>query len=165
MKIIPCSKQVRMEVCVMEINQLLKNLSWNMPEKIQQEAMEELINILDDNIEILIQPLIDKSCWENAAKVIKEIGYPGNKNAIKGLIEWLQDMNWPGAVIASETLYSIGFHIIYPSIQNAVNYAISEYDIMWLENIRHLIISMDCSKSSIEYKHLINLFSNISFDD
>jgi hypothetical protein len=48
-----------------------------------------------------------KALWENEAGILKNIGYPKNKYTIPGLLEWLQDLNWPGALISMEALIAI----------------------------------------------------------
>ena len=123
-----------------EINSLISNLKWDYSTEVQQEAIEKLIQIDEKYISLLIQP-IDKNHWENAALVLKKIGYPRNKIAIPGLLEWLKDLNWPGAWTVLETLQSIDIEVLLPHIKNAINEATEENDEMWLMAIKELVIN------------------------
>ncbi|WP_312648924.1 DUF5071 domain-containing protein [Aminipila sp.] len=123
-----------------DIDTLLQKLSWDKDTNIQQKAVKELIEIDEKDIFKLIQPK-DKNHWDNAALVLKQIGYPRNKSAIPGLIEWLQDMNWPGAWTALETLQAIDIPILIPYIENALKKALQEDDEMWLMGLKELVIN------------------------
>lgn len=58
------------------INEMIKKLHWNVPQEEQQEAKKYILeNIRDDQIYLLIQPL-NKSYWDNAALLLKELGFP-----------------------------------------------------------------------------------------
>lgn len=123
-----------------EINSLISNLKWDNSTEVQQEAIEKLIQIDEKYIGLLIQP-IDKKHWENAALVLKKIGYPRNKLAIPGLLEWLKDLNWPGAWTVLETLQSIDIEVLLPHIKNAINEATEKNDEMWLMALKELVIN------------------------
>lgn len=83
-----------------DIQKLIEDLSWDNPKDVVDKAINQLLKIDDEQVTLLLQP-VNKSCWENAAKVLQMIGYPRNKLALPGLIEWLRDMNWPGAQISN----------------------------------------------------------------
>jgi hypothetical protein len=123
-----------------DINVLIGNLSWDTNSDIQQKAIEKLSIINEKYINMLIRP-VDKRFWENAALVLKKIGYPRNELAIPGLLEWLQDMNWPGAWIALETLQDIDILALLPYIENALKKAVAEDDEMWIMAIKELAIN------------------------
>lgn len=89
-----------------DIYLLIKKIDWNNPEYEINEAFNKLILIPDDDLSLLIMPMMDKMCWYNSARVLKEIGFPRVKNVIPELLVWLQDMNWPGAEIIAELLLS-----------------------------------------------------------
>lgn len=121
-----------------DIDTLLQKLSWDKDTNTQQKAIQELIQMDEKDILKLIQ-LKDKKHWNNAALVLKQIGYPGNKLAIPRLIEWLKDMNWPGAWTALETLLVIDNSILLPYIENALEKALQENDEMWLMGLKELV--------------------------
>ncbi|MCI9279549.1 MAG: DUF5071 domain-containing protein [Bacilli bacterium] len=78
--------------------ELLKQLSWNTPKEVQEEAIKKLEKL--KNLTPLFQPTTkecNKNVWDNCAKIIisktdaELIPYMDN------MFEWLQDMNWPGS--------------------------------------------------------------------
>ncbi|MDP4145461.1 MAG: DUF5071 domain-containing protein [Bacillota bacterium] len=89
-----------------EIHELIKNLKWSTSENLRNDAVKRLTNIEESELHMLLQP-ISKSYWENAAIVLKKIGYPRVKSVIPGLLEWIQDINWPGAQHIIEVLATV----------------------------------------------------------
>jgi hypothetical protein len=94
-----------------EIKEHIGNLSWDMPQYIRDYAVNQLVNINDKEIHLLLQP-ISKSHWEGAALALKKIGYPRVKGIIPGLLEWIQDMNCPGAQEIVDLLVTIDAEIV-----------------------------------------------------
>jgi hypothetical protein len=92
---------------IAEINRLIDDISWGVPDNVRQAAMHRLVSIDDDQISMLILPR-EKSYWESAAKVLKNIGYPRVRQVLPEILEWLQDLNWPGATEVAEFLLTIG---------------------------------------------------------
>ena len=120
------------------LKQELANLSWNMPDSIQQEAIERLVSIDDEDMPQLLQP-ISKFCWENAAKVIRKIGYPRINPITSGLLEWIADMNWPGAWIIMEILEEGEPKNLVKSIEEAIIKAYGDEDDMWMTSLKNLV--------------------------
>ncbi|NEW06864.1 DUF5071 domain-containing protein [Paenibacillus sp. SYP-B3998] len=89
-----------------DLNQLLSYLRWDTSPDQLQFAKEQLKQLQDKELKLLVQP-IDKMHWDNAAELLIEIGYPRVKYILSGLLEWIMDMNWPGASKISELLISI----------------------------------------------------------
>lgn len=81
----------------MEDNQaLIQKLDWDTSEGEQAEAIQKLQDIQDAELHLLLQPL-GKEYWDGAAEVIVKLGYPRVKPILPGLLEWIQDTNWPGS--------------------------------------------------------------------
>lgn len=140
-----------------EVEELIKALKWDAPDSEQKTAFERLIYIESGLVQMLLQP-INKDYWENAAKLLRLIEYPRNKLAIPGLIEWLQDMNWPGAIEAKETLMQIEKNILIPYIEEALLKAKQQDDTVWIVWIKELIYELHITENdfsnSINYKIL-----------
>ena len=119
------------------IKELMLQLNWNNTEEIQELAIKSLAQLDDLDLTILLQPALPygKDYWENSAKVLFIIGYPKIKNIIPGLFEWLQDMNWPGALIVKELLLHLPIDVLKYNYECTVNYAISTNDEEWLLNL------------------------------
>lgn|GEM_PF-488795 len=124
-----------------DLDELVGNLSWDMPLQTQKEAMHRLAGIDDDRMQLLIRPG-DKSCWENAARILRNIGYPRNHKVIPGLMAWLQDMNWPGAEIVMEILESIDRKTLIPYIEDSLEKVADDDDFLWITAIKELVTGL-----------------------
>jgi hypothetical protein len=112
-----------------ELNEYIKNLNSEEPQYLQDYAISRLINIEDSKLHLLLQP-ISKSHWKNAATVLKEIGYPRVKAIIPGLLQWIQDINWPGAQEIVDLLVTIDDKIV-PYVKQALKSGDGIW-IMWI---------------------------------
>ncbi|MBL8018661.1 MAG: DUF5071 domain-containing protein [Leptospirales bacterium] len=109
------------------------------PELIQKAAIMELSQKLrDDDLPKLLQPLT-KAHWENAAQVLKLIGFPRIKRIEDGLVRWLRDINWPGARTVRTILLTLRDEEFVPLISRNLLLALSENDLDWLEPLQSLI--------------------------
>ena len=83
---------------MVDITEILDMLDWHMPTEIQTEGISLARNI--ETITPFIQPLTpqhNKNVWENCAVIISERSDEEIKPHLPEVLEWLQDMNWPGA--------------------------------------------------------------------
>jgi hypothetical protein len=117
----------------MDMN-IFKNLSWNASLDSQMEAINEIVSMTNLNPNDLIQP-IGKEYWENAARVLSLIGYPRIEEVIPDLFNWLQDLNWPGALIIKELLKSLSKDVVIQHLEYAASKALSIDDSTWLSNL------------------------------
>jgi hypothetical protein len=113
---------------------IFKNLSWNAPLDSQREAINKVASMFNLNPNVLIQPL-GKEYWQNAARALSLMGYPRIEKAIPGLFNWLQDLNWPGALIVMELLKSLPKDVIIRHLECAASEAFSIGDDIWLNNL------------------------------
>lgn len=86
----------------MNIEEMLNSITWASEEE-KEVVIEKLISVEDNQISALI-----KYNDENAAEVLKRIGWPRIRNTIPQLLEWLQDINRPGSLIIANLFVSIG---------------------------------------------------------
>ena len=83
---------------MVDITEIMDMLDWHMPSEIQLEGISLARNI--ETIIPFIQPLTpkhNKNVWDNCAVIIAEKNDEKIKPHLAELLEWLQDMNWPGA--------------------------------------------------------------------
>ncbi len=120
------------------IKNLLNNLSWNKPKSIQEDAIKQLLGIEKNKLVELVQPN-GKDCWLNAAIVLKKIGYPDIEDIVFDLLEWLKDLNWPGAIEIKELLCTIPQEKLIIYIEDAILKAVQANDSIWLYWIKDLI--------------------------
>ena len=59
-----------------DIEQLLRQLHWNTPNDDLELAKIKLRELQEHELVVLVQPMLDKSLWDNAAELLVEIGYP-----------------------------------------------------------------------------------------
>ena len=81
-----------------DITEIMDMLDWHMPSEIQSKGISLARNT--ETIIPFIQPLTpkhNKNVWENCAVIIAEKSDESLKPYLVELLEWLQDMNWPGA--------------------------------------------------------------------
>jgi hypothetical protein len=94
-----------------EIYEYINNLDSAAPQYLQDYAISMLVNLEESKLPLLLQTM-SKSYWRNAAIVLKKIGYPRVKSVIPELLEWIRDMNWPGAEEIAELLATVDEEII-----------------------------------------------------
>lgn len=83
---------------MVDITEILDMLDWHMPSEIQSKGISLARNT--ETIIPFIQPLTpkhNKNVWENCAVIISERSDEEIKPHLPEMLEWLQDMNWPGA--------------------------------------------------------------------
>lgn len=130
---------------------IFTNLNCNASLDSQRIAINELALMSNLDPKTLLQPL-GKEYWENAAIVLLKIGYPKVEVVIPGLFVWLQDMNWPGAMIVFEILESLPKNVIVPYLERAVSEALSMNDEIWIENMSSFLKHFDLRESDFKSK-------------
>lgn len=133
-----------------DIEELVKNLNWGNPEHIQQSAIGKLLEVNEEEAVLLAKQskeICSKSCWYNAANILQEIGYPRNRFAILYLMEWFQDLNWPGVATVVELLNRIYENVLVSNIKVAMGKALKDKDEMWAYGLIYLIGELSISQS------------------
>lgn len=83
---------------MVDVKEIMDMLDWHMPIEIQYKGISLAKNI--KTCIPFIQPLTprhNKNVWENCAIIIAEKSDEELKPHLIELLQWLQDMNWPGA--------------------------------------------------------------------
>lgn len=136
------------------------NLNWLLPEDVQKEAMENLIQIPPDKVDMII-PKYGQECWQNSVSVLKQIGYPRNKKALPKLARLLQDRNDPGSLDAIEIFRDLGKKISIPYIESECEEALNENDYSWLEHLEYACDSLNIGKEDFNnpstYEQMLEL--------
>ena len=88
-----------------DVDKIMAMLDWNESIETQQQGIELAKNI--NSINVFIQPLhqgCSKNVWDNCAIILAdksdEVLSPYSIN----LLEWIEDINWPGAMTILERL-------------------------------------------------------------
>lgn len=94
------------------------------------------------NIYPFIQPIVAgrncKSVWEPCAKVIALKSDEELDDYMYLLLEWLRDMNWPGAEIIFDRLFRIPLTKIQGEIAFSIHRAKRDNDEIWLNTLEAL---------------------------
>lgn len=125
------------------INEIYKLLNWQSSVDEQVKGIRLARNL--DDLSLLILPYANgesKGLWENCAKALSEISDDRLEKYLPSLLEWLQDLNWPGALIILDRLKVFnGKKLKKPYIER-VTYASnlnSEEGQMWLDYLSELL--------------------------
>lgn len=124
-----------------KMNEVLKMLDWNNPQKIQNKGIKLASEILDLNI--LIQPndeLFNKNICDNCAIILRDKTDDEIQPYLNQLLEWLQDLNWPGAMIIKERLANYkNTKELISAINVCTDHAFAANDFIWLDNLNSIL--------------------------
>lgn len=89
------------------------------------------------NLFPFIQPVIvpagkSKSIWEPCAKIVAMRSDEEFEPFLFVLLEWMQDLNWPGALIIYNRLIQIPYHTIENALEHSRQVASQRNDRYWL---------------------------------
>ena len=108
----------------------IEKLSWSNTIDEQEKAVSELANSRDIDLKELIMPFGKKDCWANCAKVICARSDKEIIEVALEMFEWLQDLNWPGAMDIVSRLKKLPTDVLRRSYQVSLDKAKNDAD--WL---------------------------------
>ena len=124
-----------------DITDILDMLDWHMPSETQKKGI-----FLAGNLETIvpflqpITPEYNKNVWDNCAVIIAEKSDEELKPHLVQLLEWLQDLNWPGAFCILDRLQK---YADKEAIRSAINVCIEKakqcIDEVWETNLSLLL--------------------------
>lgn len=123
-----------------DINTIYNMLSWEKSHEIQLEGIRLAREI--DDLSLLIQPPANPSVWETCAEILREKTDFELEPYLKSLLEWLQDLNWPGALIILERLKIFSGEKLKKPFMDCFTYANNlnnEEGLMWLGYLSELL--------------------------
>lgn len=95
-----------------------------------------------DNLAFLIQPPACPSVWECCAEILARKPDVVLEPYLGDLLKWLQDLNWPGAVVILDRLKTFSGEKLKNPFVCSFNYAVnsnSEEDQMWISYLALLL--------------------------
>ena len=123
---------------MIDIDYIMDLMDWNRSENDQAKGLELAKNV--HNFNVFLQPCSkkhNKNVWDNCAKVLSQKTDKELMPYLTKLFEWLQDLNWPGALIILDRLnhyrYSVAFN---PSYAECMKRAVLLEDEIWEENLK-----------------------------
>jgi hypothetical protein len=123
------------------IDELFAMLSWNSTEEIQKIGLAEARKV--KHLSVLLQPIESKSVWENCAKVFVEKSDLELERYLVDLFKWLQDMNWPGAVLIYDRLKELPKDLVQFAYKVSLDQATCTGDEDWKETLIEFMKEID----------------------
>ena len=115
------------------LNEIFSFIHWNSDRVRQKEGIEMAKSISD--ISFFIQPGTNKAIWENCAVILQSRSDSELSPYLSKLLEWTQDINWPGAQIIYDRLRLIPASIIVEQLKVCVTRATSASNQEWLAQL------------------------------
>lgn len=115
-------------------------LNWKNSPETQLEGISLAKKI--NNLSLFIQPSAPPSAWEHCASILFEKSDFELEPYLDELLEWLQDINRPGAMIILERLKKFSGEALKSSLENAVlksEKMPTEDGLMWLDYLSELL--------------------------
>ena len=123
-----------------DIDTIMHLFAWNNSEEEQAEGLKQAREV--KCISAFFQPLneeFNKNVWDNCAKTLCERTDSELKRYLLHMFEWLQDLNWPGAVLILERLRLYKREIYFEAVlRSCKDTARATDDTVWLENLNEL---------------------------
>ena len=132
----------------MDIDSILDLLSADKSHELQYKGIQlaERVNCIN----VFIQPRgkkNNKNVWNNCALILNNRTDVELEPYIMDLLEWIADMNWPGANIIYNRLTKYGdYSWLEFCIKNSLKIANALSDEQWVDNLEALLIH--CSRST-----------------
>ena len=121
-----------------DINKIYMMLNWKNPIDTQLEGIRLASQI--NNLSLLIQPPAEPSVWEQCAKILFQKKDSELKPYLTDLLEWLQDLNWPGAIFIYDRLLKFSdADSLYCAANECVEKARKKSDETWEYNLNMLM--------------------------
>lgn len=108
--------------------------SWNSSE-VQQEAIEAINAVVSRDAGILMDVIYmseDKYEWANRARIVCIQNDKALERYVPRMLEWLKDINWPGAELMYERLEKMQGRYVDRDIENAIRWAKEDRHDRWL---------------------------------
>ncbi len=125
---------------MVDINKIYKMLNWENPPEVQLEGIRLAQEIKD--LSLLIKPHADPSVWECCSNILYEKSDEELEPYLDGLLEWLQDLNWPGALTITERLKTLKSNKLKDSLEQAIvksNKMPKDECLMWIDYLSELL--------------------------
>lgn len=126
-----------------DIDKIYQMLNWQSRFGDQLQGIKLARNLED--LSLLILPFVNgerKDIWENCARALYEIPDDRLEDYLPSLLEWLQDLNWPGALIILDRLKKFsGARMKKPFIESvtSANSLNNEEGLRWLDYLSELL--------------------------
>jgi len=104
-------------------------------------ALGELLAASEDELGYLFFPPV-KALWKPAAEILSKVGFPRLETRIPRLLEWFQDLNWPGIDTVIDLLRKAPQDRLLEQLESAASAAHAEEDEQWLGGLKRLALAL-----------------------
>ena len=142
-----------------DIDTLFEMMDEGQPVEVQEEALREARKI--KSLSVFMQPIEYGWSWENCAKVICEKTDEELNSYKYEMLEWLQDLNWPGAFLIMERLEKMDPQLLVYDVIYKVKQALLLKDNEWLGWMSYLIKNKkfyDALSEEKEYQKILKRY-------
>lgn len=127
------------------ILQIYKLVDWKNNQETQNDGI--LLASQINNLSLLIQPCherFNKNIWDNCALVLAQKTDDELNPYLLQLLEWIQDLNWPGATIIHERLQSFdNCTFLKEAIKSSLIRSQVTGDVIWQHNLLEIQEGID----------------------
>lgn len=120
------------------IDYIMSLLDWNKSTDEQADGIKMAEDV--ECINVFLQPCsknYNKNVWENCAKILSKRTDDELSPYLTELLEWLRDMNWPGAFCILDRLKKMVNEPFFKSSYNiCLKYARALEDEVWVSNLK-----------------------------
>ena len=122
---------------MVNIDYIMQLIDWNNSIKKQLKGIKLAQDVKCINVFLQPSSPYGKNTWENCAKILSEKTDKELSPYLIDLMEWLQDMNWPGAFCICERLQRFRDEPLYHySYKICLKYAKALEDDVWESNLK-----------------------------
>lgn len=122
---------------MVNIDYIMGLIDWNKNSAEQMKGIQMAKDV--ENIKVFLQPCnknYNKNVWDNCAKILSERTDEELSPYLIELLEWLRDLNWPGAFCILDRLQQYADDALYNRAFNiCIKYARALDDDVWESNL------------------------------
>ena len=147
---------------MIDIWNIMDMLDWRMPPEVQAKGISLAKDI--ESIGLFMQPVTpkySKNVWENCAFIVESKSDEALKPYLSQLLDWIEDVNWPGALTILERLKNISGEMLKEPFLERFFYAKNlnnEEGFMRLDKLSELLDNADLKQQlSIHFSSIIKI--------
>lgn len=131
----------------------------DIPEHMKQEARTFLLDCKEEYVPYIICTS-NGFTWNNAIKILKEIGYPKNRLAAENIMYLFQDINWQCAETALDVIRNIHDNepeLIVNAIEDTAKKAYKYQDYDWLYGLSYVKENLGIKRDDFSDRETVKL--------
>lgn len=124
------------------ITSIMKLIHWDNDKHVQEKGRNLAREVGDLSVFLQDNAYGGKAVWGNCALILAENSDNRLEPYLPSLLEWIQDLNWPGALIILDRLKVFSGRKLEKPFLDLYIYAVklnNEEGLMWLDNLSELL--------------------------